>query len=187
MLKGLLAAVGLGSVVVLSGCGIIGNSSAKAANPGNAYGARSTAGAAAPMQTGTVLTIKKTSIGYVLTNSKGFVLYWLSKDDKGVKSVCTGNCLTAWPAVTGQPTIASGIKLNGFIGTITRPGGVIQATYNGYPLYTYAGDKAPGQTSGNGEAGVWHVITGKVLTSMTSSASSGSGSGSSGSGGGYGY
>jgi predicted lipoprotein with Yx(FWY)xxD motif len=179
MHKGLLAAAGLGSIVIaLSGCGILGGSSANQANAGSAYGgnnaAKSTPTAAAPMQTGTVLNIKKTSLGYVLTNSKGLTLYWLSKDVRGTKSVCVGNCATAWPPVTGKPVAASGVKLNGVLGSITRAGGVVQATYNGYPLYTYAEDTSPGQTSGNGEAGVWHVITGKVLTSLSSSGSTGS-------------
>lgn len=55
----------------------------------------------------------------------------------------------------------------------------MQATYNGYPLYTYAGDSGPGATAGNGVGGVWHVITGSVLTSSVPSSSGGSG--------GYGY
>jgi len=41
---------------------------------------------------------------------------------------------------------------------ITRPGGVRQVTINGYPVYRYAGDKAPGQDTGNGIEGAWHVI-----------------------------
>ena len=41
---------------------------------------------------------------------------------------------------------------------ITRPGGDAQVTINGYPIYTYTGDKAPGQAAGNGIEGAWHVI-----------------------------
>jgi hypothetical protein len=55
------------------------------------------------------------------------------------------------------------VRLVGKLGTITRPGGVVQATYNGYPLYTYAMDLTPGQTLGNDAAGMWHVITGTAL------------------------
>jgi hypothetical protein len=55
----------------------------------------------------------------------------------------------------------------------------VQATYNSYPLYTYAGDSGPGATAGNGAGGVWHVITSSVLTSSVPSSSGGSG--------GYGY
>jgi hypothetical protein len=46
----------------------------------------------------------------------------------------------------------------GPIGMITRPGGTKQVTINGYPVYYYAGDKAPGQVTGNGAGGSWHVI-----------------------------
>ena len=56
------------------------------------------------------------------------------------------------------------MRLAGKLGTITRPGGIVQATYNGYPLYTYAMDLTAGQTLGNDAAGMWHVITGPALS-----------------------
>lgn len=149
------------------------------------------------------LTVRKTSIGYVLATKTGQTIYWYSTDVKNSgKSACTGSCLTAWPAVTGTPTPAPGVQLAGKLGTITRPGGVVQATYNGYPLYTYAADMSPGQTTGNGSGGVWHVITGAVLsaspaTDAAASLRDGSGSSAatpssapsatSNGGGGYGY
>ena len=87
----------------------------------------------------------------MLATSKGETIYWYSGDIKGSgKSTCTGTCLAAWPAVAGAPVAAAGVQLAGQLGTITRPGGAVQATYNGYPLYTYAQDMAPGQTTGNG-------------------------------------
>jgi predicted lipoprotein with Yx(FWY)xxD motif len=156
-------------VFALAGC-----ASASQTTPGSAYGttagatavAATGSSAAVPTQAGTILTIRKTKIGYVLTNVKGLTLYWYGKDVKGKRSACTGGCLTAWPAVTGKPVAASGVRFNGKLGTISRGGGLLQATYNGYPLYTYSSDTAPGQTTGNGSGGVWHVITGKVLTSL---------------------
>lgn len=145
-------------------------SAASQTTPGSAYGATpaapaSSAAAGAPMRKAAILSIRKTRIGDVLTNASGQTLYWYGKDVKGRMSDCTGGCLTAWPAVTGYPVVKAGLKLSGVLGTITRPGGVVQATYNGYPLYTYSGDTAPGQTTGNGAGGEWHVITGKALTS----------------------
>jgi len=137
------------------------------------------------------LTIKDTKIGNVLTNSKGQTIYWYSKDMKGGPSTCTGSCLSAWPMVTGTPVAAMGVKFAGKLGSVKDATGVMQATYNGYPLYTYSGDMASGDTSGNGVGGVWHVISGQYLTASTSSGSgsmSGSSdSGSSGSGYGSGY
>src|SRR5262245_4374051 len=78
-----------------------------------------------------------TSIGTVLTDSKGMTLYTFAKD-QGSTSACSGACASAWPPVTGTPVAASGVSLSGKLGTISRGGGVLQATYNGHPLYTFA-------------------------------------------------
>jgi predicted lipoprotein with Yx(FWY)xxD motif len=148
-----------------------------AASAGGAYG---TTSAAAPAMTPvapakTLLTVRKTSVGYVLAASTGRTIYWYSGDTKGSgKSTCTAACLAAWPAVAGAPVAAPGVQLAGQLGAITRPGGVVQATYNGYPLYTYAQDMAPGQTTGNGVTGAWHVITGAVLSPSPASAAAAS-------------
>lgn len=153
---------------------------APSASAGGAYGTSSAAAPATATMTPAspakaLLTVRKTSAGYVLATSTGRTVYWYSHDTKGSgKSTCTGSCLTAWPAVTGAPAAAPGVQLAGQLGTITRPGGVVQATYNGYPLYTYAQDMAAGQATGNGAAGAWHVITGAVLSPSPSSAAAAS-------------
>jgi predicted lipoprotein with Yx(FWY)xxD motif len=121
------------------------------------------------------LTVRKTKIGYVLATSTGMTVYWYSDDVRNSgQSSCAAGCLTAWPAVTGTPKAAQGVTLSDKLGTITRSGGVVQATYNGYPLYTYGGDMTAGQTSGNGVGGVWHVITGAALSPSPASAASAS-------------
>jgi len=151
---------------------------------GAAYGTTS----AAPMAAGSpsaaatpkaaakiVLTVRKTKIGYVLATTTGKTVYWFGRDVKGSgKSSCSGPCLAAWPVVAGPPAVAAGVRLAGQLGTITRPGGVVQATYNGYPLYTYAMDLTAGQTLGNGAAGVWHVITGPALSASPAGAATSS-------------
>ena len=188
-----LGSLGLGGLVLLlAACG------PSSTTPGSAYGASSSSPTASPMSTGSAgastsgmgtsgtvtLTIKKTAIGDVLADAKGDTLYWFAKDMKGGPSTCTGSCLSAWPAVTGKPAAAMGVTFAGKLGSVTNANGTVQATYNGYPLYRYAEDMAPGQTSGNGEGGVWHVVTGQYLTtSMSASSGSGSGSGSMGSSG----
>ena len=58
----------------------------------------------------------------------------------------------------------------GPLGMITRPGGVRQVTLNGYPVYLYAGDKAPGQAAGNGIEGAWHVVKIHTAAATTSRA-----------------
>ena len=159
--------------------------------PGAAYGtttpassptpspSASAAAAGAPMIAArAVLTVRKTKIGDVLATATGMTVYWYSHDvrDSG-KSACSGGCLTSWPAVTGTPVAATGVTLTGKLGTITRPGGVVQATYNGHPLYTYAADMSAGQTLGNGLGGAWHVITGAGLAPSSTSSSAPASSG----------
>ncbi len=130
--------------------------------PSGATGSPAATSSGAPMiPAKTTLTVRKTKIGYVLATGTGMTVYWYADDVRGSgRSSCSAGCLTAWPPVTGTPAAAPGVTLTGKLGTITRPGGVVQATYNGQPLYTYASDMSPGQTLGNGVGGVWHVISG---------------------------
>jgi predicted lipoprotein with Yx(FWY)xxD motif len=151
---------------------------------------KSKSGSSGMMSSSTATLMKvKTSIGPVLADSKGFTLYWYSKDTR-MTSACTGGCATAWPPVIGKPMAAMGVRLTGKFGTITRAGGMLQATYKGHPLYTYAGDTAPGQVKGNGLGGVWHALRvnaiGAVLASslMKGSSSTPKAKASSSSGGG---
>jgi predicted lipoprotein with Yx(FWY)xxD motif len=95
----------------------------------------------------------------VLTNAHGFTLYWFAPDTP-TRSACYGTCAGYWPPVTGTPSADSGVT--GKLGTIKRSDGTTQATYNGHPLYTYAGDTAPGQAFGNNlnlNGGRWHEVT----------------------------
>ena len=74
-------------------------------------------------------------------------------------SECTGSCAAYWPPVTGNPTAGPGVT--GRLGTIKRPGGTEQATYDGHPLYTYIGDRARGQANGNKidlNGGYWYEV-----------------------------
>jgi len=105
--------------------------------------------------------VKSTTISgvKVLTNAKGFTLYWFVPDTS-TKSNCNGACAQYWPPVKGPVTAGTGVA--GKIGVITRQDGSKQATYNGHPLYTYTADTAPGQANGNGlnvNGGVWHEVT----------------------------
>jgi predicted lipoprotein with Yx(FWY)xxD motif len=130
------------------------------------------------------------SLGTVLVDAQGYVLYWFANDTSSASN-CTGSCATNWPPVIGTPTLASGVTLTGKLGTIKRSNGQVQATYDGHPLYTFAADKTPGDATGNdlnASGGLWWVMTPSGNTVKASSGSGSSGSGSSGSGGGgYGY
>ncbi len=97
---------------------------------------------------GGVIQTRHTTLGTVLTTARGSTIYWSSTDTTKA-ALCTGGCAKYWPPVKGPVTMAAGLKLPGKLGTITRPGGFVQATYDGHPLYTYLADTTPGQTDGN--------------------------------------
>jgi len=98
-------------------------------------------------------------LGQYLIASNGMTVYTYAKDSAG-KSNCTGTCAVNWPPYT----VPAGTTLNlqagvtGAISTITRAGGSTQVTYNGRPLYFYAKDTKPGDTTGQGIGGVWYVV-----------------------------
>ena len=84
--------------------------------------------------------------------------YWFAPDTPAT-SKCTGPCTAYWPPVTGNPSAGPGVT--GQLGTIKRPGGDLQATYDGHPLYTYVGDNGPGQAQGNNlnlNGGLWYEV-----------------------------
>ena len=170
MLLALLAVCA--AAAVLAACSSSGTSSA------GGGGSTSTGSPAAA----TAGSLKTATIGgvTVLTSAKGFTLYSFAPDTP-TTSNCNGTCAQNWPPVKG-PATAAGVT--GTFGTITRSDGSVQATFDGHPLYTFAGDTAPGQAKGNGlnaAGGLWHEIT----TSGTAPA--GTSSPASGSGGGGGY
>jgi predicted lipoprotein with Yx(FWY)xxD motif len=118
------------------------------------------AGASSPAPAAASTGLKTAAIGgtTVLTNARGFTLYWFAPDSPAA-SKCYGSCAAYWPPVTGTATASPGLP--GRIGTITRTGGTRQLTYDGHPLYTYIGDTAPGQANGNNlnlNGGLWHEV-----------------------------
>jgi predicted lipoprotein with Yx(FWY)xxD motif len=115
----------------------------------------------APAAASTGVSLKTTTIGgtTVLTNARGFTVYWFAPDIP-ITSRCYGSCAAYWPPVTGTATATPGLP--GRIGTITRTGGARQLSYNGHPLYTYIADSAPGQAKGNNlnlNGGLWHEVS----------------------------
>ena len=139
--------VGAVSVAALVLFGIALASTGGGGEPASAAGAR--------------VTLKTATIGSVtvLTSATGRTLYWFAPDSPAA-SRCTGSCAVYWPPVTGTPAAGPGVT-TGKLGTIKRPGGTTQATYDGHPLYTYIGDNAPGQARGNKldlNGGYWYEV-----------------------------
>lgn len=95
------------------------------------------------------LQLRKTRLGTILVNSRGFTVYAFTKDGRN-RDNCqkSSACLRVWPAVTtvGSAVTGPGVKRS-LIGTIRIKGGATQLTYAGHPLYTYIADAQPGQTS----------------------------------------
>jgi len=146
--------------------------------------------AAAAAATGGTVDAASSSLGKILVAKNGMTLYMFASDQNG-KSSCSGPCAQYWPPYTGTPKVGAGLDAS-LLGTTMRSDGKTQVTYDGHPLYTYAGDTQPGQTSGNGinqDGGIWNVITTAAAggagagASSSPSAAPSSGSG----GGGYGY
>ena len=165
-----------GAAVVITACGSSAPSGAAASSTSAANTAQGSA----------VISTRHTGLGTVLVNSKGRTLYWFAIDTP-TKSNCSGSCAQFWPPVLGKVTAKSGTTLPKGLGTITRSGGKLQATYDGHPLYTYVGDTSAGMTSGNGKnlsGGLWWAMTpsGSKLAAGASSNSTGGSTG-----GGYGY
>ena len=135
MNKRWLAPAGLAATLLIAACG----SSTSSTGSGSTSSAPAASSSA----------LKTTKIGgvTVLTNAKGFTLYWFVPDTS-TTSKCNGSCATYWPPVKGPATAVAGVT--GKLGTIKRADGSVQATYNGHPLYTYVADGAPGQAKGNG-------------------------------------
>jgi predicted lipoprotein with Yx(FWY)xxD motif len=166
----------------LAGIALIAAACGSSSGGTSGSGGSASASAASPAAaSSTALKTAKISGATVLTNARGFTLYWFAPDT-ATKSNCNGSCAHYWPPVKGPATAGSGVT--GTLATIKRSDGSVQATWNGHPLYTYISDTAPGQAKGNGlnlSGGVWHEVTisGAAASAATPSAKS------SGGGGGY--
>jgi predicted lipoprotein with Yx(FWY)xxD motif len=124
----------------------------------------------------------------VLTNGSGRAVYLWVKDT-GDMSQCSGACAGAWPPVTTTGTVtAAGSAKPSDLGTITRSDGTKQVTYDGHPLYYFAGDSGAGTASGQGSdsfGAKWWLVApngSDVTASVSSFTASASAAGSAPSG-----
>ncbi|MET7289185.1 SCO0930 family lipoprotein [Streptomyces sp. NPDC005573] len=104
---------------------------------------------------------KDAKLGDVVVDKNGMTVYRFLKDKAWPKSVsnCTGPCLEKWPAVAPVKTEdTEGVQKKGLMG-FTRPDGVKQMTVNCWPIYTFSGDKTPGDTNGQGVGGTWYAVS----------------------------
>jgi predicted lipoprotein with Yx(FWY)xxD motif len=143
------------TALAIAGCGGSSNN-ANASQPA-ASGKQSTSPGGAA-----TVNVTNTKLGKILVDSQGRTLYLFEKD-KGPKSTCSGACASAWPPfmTSGKPKAGSGARAS-LVGTSARSDGTREVTYNGHPLYYYAGDQKAGDTNGQDltqfGAG-WYVVS----------------------------
>jgi predicted lipoprotein with Yx(FWY)xxD motif len=165
------------AAAALAACGSSGTSASGSSSSSSATTAPSASASASASAAAAAVGLKTAKVGSVtvLTDAQGLTLYSFAPDTSA-KSVCNGACATSWPPV--KPATTAAVKSP--FATIKRSGGATQLSFHGHPLYTFVGDKAPGQASGNGVnafGGLWHEAPASGSTAPAGTSSSNSGGG----------
>ena len=105
---------------------------------------------------GASVAVADSSLGPILVDGNGMTLYMFVPDAQG-PSTCEGGCLEAWPAIPGPATAGDGVDA-AKLGVAARSDGSEQATCDGWPLYTFAQDSAPGDVNGQDSGDKWYVL-----------------------------
>jgi len=176
-----LAASGAALALLLAACG-----------GGSGYGSSSAAGSArtapAVSPSGNLLASAQTPLGSILVNGQAMTLYTFAAD-KGGRSVCDAACIAYWPPVKAPAQLPASLAgVTAKLGTTTRDDGSSQLTVGGRPVYTYVGDKEPGDTNGQGtniSGGLWWVVSPAGAVVKTKAGDASDSSEMSGYGGGY--
>lgn len=108
------------------------------------------------------LSVKKDAkLGDIVVDKNGHTVYRFLKDKAWPKSVsnCVGACAEKWPAVgIVSANDTKGVEKKGLMG-FTRSDGAKQMTVDCWPIYTFSGDTAAGQTNGQGVGGTWYAVS----------------------------
>ena len=171
---------GAAAVAVLAAACSSGSSTSS--SPGAAAGSPAGASSSAGGSGSTVIMTASSSGGTILTDGSGRAVYlWVA--DKNGQSVCSGACVGAWPPVLASGTVtASGSAKASDLGSFARSDGTKQVTYDGHPLYYYAGDSSAGTASGQGSdsfGAKWWLVSpsgNDITASVTSFTAGGGGS-----------
>ncbi|TDC71410.1 SCO0930 family lipoprotein [Streptomyces hainanensis] len=126
---------------------------------GDGYGDDSGASPQLGEPAGELAVAEDSELGEVVTDAEGFTLYRFENDtaDPPVSN-CEGDCLVAWPAVPADDAAAAAGIDASLLGEVERSDGSLQLTLNGWPVYRYAEDAAPGDVNGHGVGGVWNAL-----------------------------
>jgi predicted lipoprotein with Yx(FWY)xxD motif len=108
---------------------------------------------------GELAVAETADLGEVVTDSEGFTLYRFEQDTADPpSSACADDCAATWPPVPADDvTAAEGIDPE-LLGQVERDDGTWQLTLNGWPVYRYVEDTAPGDTNGHGVGGTWNAL-----------------------------
>jgi len=182
----------LGAAITVAACGSSASTGSGAvSSPSSGSASASSAGTASSAVTVSATNVP--GVGTVLVNGQGRTLYLLTSE-KGGKITCTDSngCAKLWPETilpngTTAAKAGSGV-MSSLLGTVKEDNGSLEVTYNGWPLYTFAGDSGPGVAHGQGITsfgGTWYVLSssGDPVTGKSQPSTSSSPAGS----GGYGY
>jgi pentapeptide MXKDX repeat protein len=107
---------------------------------------------AGDMMMPTGVMVDHSEMGDVLTDKMGMALYTFDKDQPGMSN-CYDNCAKNWPPLMAS----SDAKPMGDFTVIERKDGSMQWALHDMPLYTWVKDEKPGDVTGDGVGGVWHV------------------------------
>lgn len=113
----------------------------------------------------TLQVYEKQPYGTYLVDGENMSLYLFKADTQNAdSSMCYDACAGAWPPFVSQaePEAAAPAVDASMIGTIERRDGSMQVTYNGWPLYYFARDSAPGDTEGQDVMGFgaeWYLVS----------------------------
>jgi predicted lipoprotein with Yx(FWY)xxD motif len=177
----LIAAAALGMTVLVAACSGSGATSAPTTAPTAApteapASAPAASPAASPAAGGAAgVNLADSKLGKILVGANGMTLYIFTPDGTSGKSACTDKCLASWPALTSDaaPTLGTGLDAEDFASITRADNGAKQVTFYGMPLYFFGGDKAAGDTTGQGLFGKWFVIgaDGKPIQATSSTGS----------------
>lgn len=108
-------------------------------------------------------TTENDVLGSLITDGNGNTLY-LFTEDTDRSSACVGECAETWPPLRTADGAGSAARVGGglsadLVGSIPREDGGPQVTYDGRPLYTYAGDAAPGDVNGQAVGDTWYAVS----------------------------
>lgn len=98
-------------------------------------------------------------LGDVLVGSEGMTLYMFDQDTQGEgASTCSGGCTDNWPPLTVDDDPVAGSGVGADLSTFEREDGSTQVAANGWPLYYFTPDEAPGDVNGQGVNDAWWVL-----------------------------